>query len=248
MEKSIQFKGANFLKLGKDIFVLRKVNHSLDIDEEIKGYYKKQAQDLGKETIESFCSGINADFHSQVQHLEKANSRYSITINPDLYDKGVYYNSDTKTILKIEPAIYHPTIFTGTKAMFRNRGLDTDGTKFDSYADNDTLEITFKNKFSPLALLVGFDDKTSTVYTLNLRTFHSYSNYSLCIGNSPYNEYSKLKSEAISDQISKVNLFSLASSLISSDIVDSIYHLSDIIKYKNISKITKEGASQWETE
>ena len=203
---------ANFLKIGDNIFTVKKIGaEGLDMEKEIKEYYKSKFDEHQDNMNESVAQGMSDDWNMQLNHVRQYNSRGTITIPPEKHNKLVLYRSNASRLLEVRLAIYSPTeiqVTRGSIERFCGTAVNRHAMLRDYRDTGEELIL----QFEPLCqypMSVGFDG--NTLYVLNMRTFHTFDGSNVCCGDHGAPAFWALSNEALSRELSKINTFSLAS-------------------------------------
>lgn len=222
MEKTIDKVSfdTSYLKLGNKTFVLKEIKANVDIDKEQREFYESKYHTLSKGLKDSFVSGFNDDWHKQTNHLTKLQQMRDVKIANSHFNKAIQYVSNTKDFLLLKPAVYHPVEIKTTKDWLEHNENINEGVelceeiwnKIEKFGKHTEIIVTVKNNYW-FPFNVGFNDKTKTISTQNIKTIHTLgSDYAMCIGNAKYEDFKVLSDQELSLQVSRINTFSPARS------------------------------------
>ncbi len=239
----------SYVKLGKDFYVMKKVRGITDPSEEAKEMYKKQYENATKELKDIVSEGMTTDWNKQLQKLNDEKTSKSVLIPPAKFNKAVMWLSEQKKMVDLRACVYHPVEVLATKNWLINYAIydadDLPATLTNPrIAGNTELVITIKNDWY-FPFFAGFDDKASKVYAFGITGYHSFSDHSLCIGNSRYADYKALNDKHLSEQISRVNTFSPASQEIR--FRDTIIGWNTLLNKDTIVSINRKDGAAWTT-
>jgi hypothetical protein len=236
----------SYVKMGKDFYVMKKVNGITDPSEEAKEMYRQQYHNATKELKDIVSEGATSDWNKQLKKLQDEKSSKSIVIPPNRFDQAVMYLAEHKKLVELRTCVYHPVEILITKNWLRAQEIELPSRIMlpDGILNNTELVLTLKNDYY-FPFLAGFDDRSKLVYTFGIQTFHTFSDSHLCIGNSRYEDYKALSDEHLSEQISRTNTFSPANQMIVFRNIELPWRV--LITSSSMVSIARKDGAAWTT-
>lgn len=246
----------SFVKIGTDMYTLRKVRGKFDIAKEVKDWYEARYQNAIIENNAIVASGFQEEWTKQIDRLSDARKTQKVIVPSQMYDKPMLYRNRWKAFLEIREAMWHPVTIVCNRINMRAYDYDYDDDPEDNLwkntlraffhttiPDNEQVELVLKNDiYEPI--LVGFDTRGKTVYTPNHNLSHSFSDGRFCIGQDRnFNPFYAMDTKELGIQISRINMFSLANNHIRVNKWEG--EIYDIIKASKIVRVDRR--SEWST-
>lgn len=252
------FTPANYLYINGETFLLRRVRGGIDVQAETREFYQAQlnalrrgVDELRDEITGRVVSDVNDDFARQNEKILNYLSRFTVTVPDELLNRVIIYSTGRASFQYCRPAIYKPVEFYGPAGRFRDNNDELfNDDRFSNYGVDVELIVTTK-PLTAFPVIVCFDDKKEAVYLRYGLTFHSMSYPAFCIGGREnYAAFSELSGPELSEQISRVNLFSLGSHKIfetdeAGNRTGEIFSLKNYLRPENILTVNKKGVNAW---
>lgn len=231
----------SYLKLNDKVYAIKEIEgKGIDIEAEIREYYKAR-----HDKHVASVNGVVADQMSQqwtlgLDKIRQYTDRNQVAITPDLFGKTVIYHGNTLWITRA--VLYEPTeIYTTYSKAY---DLLNGSSKLAPFGRHENLVLTIKPPCK-IPLVVGYSASRHRLCTPFSRTIHTFHDTTICTGNATAEMFWNLNDERLGKEISKINLFSPATSAISHMGQEWDYH--SFINADTLVDINRREDTAWTT-
>lgn len=235
----------NYLKLGKKVFAVKEIQgEGIDIEQEIREFYKtkygQHAEALNGAVAEEMTEQWNAGIH-RIQEYGR-NAGREVIIPSQLIGKPVF-TFGSGYLMELRLATYTPIEISGTYYQMAEQ-IGADHRLIRPFRRNHADLTVFIKPQVSFPIYVGFDEKHRKLFIPKHRTIHTFSDGSVCTGNATPEQFWSMDDETLSREISKVNLFSPATSVIKNG--DQRWAINDLITPETVENVIRKGGdTQW---
>ena len=235
----------NYLKLGGVTYALARVEGAIDIGAESRAYYLQKYNRLMERMRQRENLAQDDEFMRQVDRLRRLSTNSMVVLPNERMDKPCYYDSRNKDFVSIRCINYYPHIVSISIGELRYQpsitGMFTDEQReeFLELSNSVKVEITLKHHYRyPLMVGIG----SHYAYTLNIKTFHTFDDKRMCMGNYKIEDYLNANDKTLEDMYARINMFSLATSEIRNyDTNERLATTNDIFTNSELISISRQG-------
>ena len=202
----------NYLKLGTKLFAVKEIlGQGIDIDAETKEFYKSKYEQHTEQFGNALADNMTSEWTTQANRIREYSNQQQVVIPPNLFDKLVMYRGNM--LLEMRTVHYEPKEVTVVCSTLRYYSGMQASPLLRDFADGDNLIATIIPPCS-IDILVGYNARHNRIFTPFSKTIHSFNDGRVCTGNASANVYWELSDNQLGVELSKINLFSPASSVI----------------------------------
>ncbi len=236
----------NYLRLGDKVFAVKEINNpAIDINEELRQLYNNRIDAHVDQYNEGVVENVVQEWTTQYDHISDRQNRGDVKVPSTLFDKPVIVKNGR--VLECRAILYSPCQMLGTLDMFAYRcQLSLDDANLAKFRELDgaTRSTDIYIDIAPsvfLPLIVAYDPSISKLYTINMRTFHSYSDGRICTGNHSAEDF--WNAPNFEELINHVNWHSPATDTIRYGEIR--IKLKDMLTNASITGFRRRGDSEW---
>lgn len=245
----------DYLKLNGKVFAIKEVEGEVDVEAELKEFYREKNETLIKDLTNAVRQENFNDWSKQIEHINTASSKDNVTVPKDMFDKKIMVKD--RQIWELRTVLYSPKVCKTTLGyLHRVCGVvPEDGSStskrfaltspawkgLKKTPTGDVIIIEFNNAFV-LPVTYAYSKKLNLLYTPFERTYHTYDSGKVCTGNGTAQKF--WESSSFEALVNEINMCSLASSVMTNH-NDFTVNIKNLITPESVVKVTKRKETKW---
>lgn len=210
----------SYLKVGEKFYSVNFVGDNLDINKEIETFFKQKIEELKALVVEDLVDGTGAEVDAYLERIRRMSSRGQVAINSDKMGKPIFVESGGQNeVMETRPFVWRPWVIKGHFHHFVEYLQLTEGFIKEQFPEDQrerlrdvSIEMTFTQDHLVVPGIVGFTRNNTLRLIAPHKLPHSVGGTQLCIGNgSAENYFRQMSWSQLSQELSRINLFSLGS-------------------------------------
>jgi hypothetical protein len=203
----------DILRVNGSLYAIKRIEcDDIDINEELKDLYGKKHEQHVETLNEGIVENASEDWNKQIEHIQNFGNKGTYTVPASLYNKPVMVFKDN--LIELRMITYAPNKVRVSRSYLQSNYAWLCGRDdvHDLIAD-DTNDGRFIVHIEPpfsFPMLVGYSKKLNKLYTPNQRTYHTFSDGTVCTSNHKASEFWALDPIAMEREMNIINTFSPA--------------------------------------